>query len=222
MEGDLRIPSDGGAAAPEAHVYRRVDAGDRLHQGELLENVTEFVPARFEASKCVEVLPKSRPLAIVVTQDCDLETDWRKRQPANGGHLGQLSVLLCPAMEVTVEALAQHAPSKDFRRIFYNNKSERLHYLASAAREQDSAGIGHKPLLVDFRAVFSIEATELYRQVHASRRRFRLCTPWAEHLQVRLANYLCRVPLPLDHDVVSPPMPATVAATVGAKGSVTA
>jgi hypothetical protein len=189
-----------------SQIYRAVQAAERLYQGEIIEGVVEWSPVYGPENpdQVREAIPRLRKLAVVLTQDCDLAQDWTARTANARLETDLPCVLLCPVGGAD-QAMAESGISgKDRKKPICNNKNERYQYLAAATVADDGAGVGHEALLVDFKKLFTIRTVELYRQIRvgegeAARRRFRLDTPWAEHLQCRFAAYHARIGLPRDH-----------------------
>jgi hypothetical protein len=205
LAGELVQVDAPGSGPGVPAIYRAVENGSRLFQGELVERLIEFIP-KYRASapdEVEELAPRVRPLAVVVSQDCDLEQDWSRRQKDVRGESDLPCVLLCPALPAEQLRETQKLAS-DLWKPIRSNKNERYQYLAEVPAQRDQASEGHVALLVDFRSVFTLGTVEIYRQLRstateAPRRRFRLETPWAEHLQARYAYYVSRIALPLDH-----------------------
>lgn len=206
MAGDAAQATSAAPPPCEPGIYRAMRAGERLRQGEVLERVVEWVPYyKADARDDIDVIkPVSYGLALVVTQDCDLEQDWKQRSADPHVTTGLSSVLLCPLGKADDLRAAQSINSTLWGPI-RNNDSPRFQYLAEVPSASDGAGEGHPPMLVDFRSVFTVRTIELYRQLRGGagtlRRRFRLETPWVEHLQCRFAGYHARIGLPRDHFV---------------------
>jgi hypothetical protein len=142
---------------------------------------------------------------MVLSQDCDLEQNYRQRQQHVWSESDLPSILLCPAFPA--EELRQRLGSQKINSARWstirNNKDDRYAYLAEVSAGSDGAGTGHPAILMDLTSCFTVRTPEIYRQVRSSqaRPRCRLETPWREHLQLRFANYLARIGLPRDHFV---------------------
>jgi len=203
------LPEDTRAGCPPdvPEIYRPVRSGDRLFQGEFLERILEWVPKYDDAGadQVVGAEPRLQELAVILTQDCDLERDWRERQKSPHAVTDLRSLLVCPARPSDELRDGQKLPSRRWE-LVRQNKDERYAYLAEIPREVDGAGEGHAALLLDLTNYFTVRTVELYRQLRqtpaqAPRRRCRLETPWREHLQCRFAAYQARIGLPRDHFV---------------------
>lgn len=208
MAGDAAQAASAALPPSEPGIYRAVRAGERLYQGEILTRVVEWVPsyAAGAPNAVSTVSPMQYELAVVVTQDCDLAQDWSKRQSAPSEETDLTCVLLCRAvLAETAFSSEERFRGKDLQKPIRNNKNERYQYLAEVPTTADGAVQGHQAMLVDFKALFTVRTTELYRQLRVGEnpqpRRFRLETPWAEHLQCRFAGYHARIGLPRDHFV---------------------
>jgi len=176
------------------------DAGP-LRQGEILSDV---LVAQLDA-ECLR--PDAEPLieetihpyAVVLTQDCDLEWDFRYRRAADPGRLANKMVphiLLCQAD--TAERLRgdQNIKSDIWRRISQNS-DERYHVLPEVPAELDRLIQGIPALVLDFKRVFTVPTNELYYRLSSgSQRRCFLLPPFLQSLSSRFTYFLGRVPLP--------------------------
>lgn len=183
-------------------IYSHAAAAGRLHQGEILEGVREWVPAYTHDGSVEGARAKVHPLAIVMTQDCDLEQDWRTRErdPVAEGQL--MSVLFCQVVPETEIRARDGLNSKVWQQVRQNN-SDRYQYLDAIPV---SGGPSREPMVVDFKKYFSVRTAELYRQLRsevdpALQRRAILLTPWREHFQARFTSHLGRIGLPREHFV---------------------
>jgi hypothetical protein len=184
--------------------YAAVQVSERLYQGEIvagliqvrqtLETIGANGPPRLD-----EVL---HPFAIVMTQDCDLEQDFRLRSGACEGPLPMANILFCEAI-ATTDLKGKVPQGKDIWKRVIQNKDERYQCLESVPPHQDLMGVGIPCLGCDFKRYFSIPADEVYRRIELKqiRRRSKLITPYAEHLLSRFCIFQSPIPLPENHDV---------------------
>jgi hypothetical protein len=188
-------------APPNEPFYVKSIAGNRLWQGEILENLPQARLALVSVES-EELVVETNPHAfvIVLSQDCDLESDFRR--DASGGMILP-NVLFCDAFEA--EELRskvkdnENLASKDWR-LIKENKNERFQFLHAVKPEDDLKGAGLPELAIDFRLYFTVRTEEVYRRIdHGTVRRCRLSTPYVEHLADRFSHYLARVALPQDH-----------------------
>ncbi len=65
-------------------MYRPSTADGRVYQGEILQNVIQIKPSiesiQNNEEGVLEVFPMPHELVIVMSQDCDLEQDYKRRQ----------------------------------------------------------------------------------------------------------------------------------------------
>ncbi len=195
-------PTTGVTVAPAKQpFYVKSIAGDRLWQGEILENLPQarLTLASVENEELV-VETDSHLFVVVLSQDCDLESDFKEN--ASGGAVLP-NVLFCDVFEA--EQLRskvkdeQNLGSRDWR-LIKENKNERFQFLHAVKPEEDSKAGGLPELAIDFRLYFTVRTDEVYRRMgHSTGRRCRLSTPYVEHLADRFSYYLARVALPEDH-----------------------
>lgn len=181
-----------------ATIYVRSTAVGPLRQGEILTAVVQSVLTLASAgTDAPEIEPIEHPIAIVASQDCDLEQDFRARQDRKPPVLP--SVLLYEV--ILARTLLSSLPGSDVRRPVSNNKNERYHVLQGVPAAMDALDEGLSDLGIDFRRYFTIPTLELYKQLEltTAKRRCLLVSPYLEHFAIRAAVFQCRVALPADH-----------------------
>jgi hypothetical protein len=177
-------------------VYSRSTGGE-LRQGEILAGVIQIRQTLGTIGTAETTIDRvEHEFAIIVSQDCDLEQDFKKASKDNDRPLP--SVLLCQVMPAV--GLKGSVDKRTWDRILIN-KDERYQFLQRVQEHEDADGKGLPPLGVDFKRYFTVPTDELYRRIDLSesRRRSRLVTPYAEHLSARFFYYQSRVALPRDH-----------------------
>lgn len=178
-----------------------------LRQGEILTNLKQF-KLNIESFRSGKPLaePITHPFAIIVTQDCDCEQDYKLRKD------GVISAAIIPNIlfcEV-VEAESLRNRDKGSTRIDINskvweqvkiNKNERYHFLEAVPITQDLLGEGLQELALDFKRYFTIPTDEIYYRIEIgeAKRRCRLVSPYLEHLTSRFNYFQSRIALPEDH-----------------------
>ena len=188
-------------------IHEIAAADGPLRQGEILSNV--MLPQAVRVAnddpddRAVDLI--RREWAVVVSQDCDLDLDYKARFPADGVAIAEdkklAQVLLLWANTATA-ARGLIRGSDQWKRIRQNN-DVRYHVLQDAEPAVDAAGEGVPALTIDFKQYFTVATDELYLQLQRgeSRRRCRLSSPYLEHLSTRFAYYLARVAIPIDHQI---------------------
>lgn len=174
-----------------------------LRQGEVLSGLHRSTLSIEALAKGEIVVSRTiLDFAIIVTQDCDLDQDARKRQEGQGSDSPLLDVLLLEAFPVETFRSRLTPGSETWKRV-KQNKNERYHVLECAPAEIDPTGIELPHLGLDFKRYFSMPVEELYFRVKegTAQRRARLRTPYVEHLALRFAFFSCRVALPAEHTV---------------------
>lgn len=191
--------------------YARSEIDSPLRQGEIISNLIQTrLKAENHPPGELDIFDYERhPYLIVVTQDCDLEQDFKARHGDGKPHRLLPNVLLC--MVHTAEDLVHHPDqstifkSSTVRNNFLTNKDERYHFLQAVRPEEDARGEGLPELGVEFKSYLTIPIEELYWRItvaegsNRAQRRCRLVSPYLEHFTVRFHFYQTRVALPEDH-----------------------
>ena len=175
---------------------------DHLRQGEILEGVVEYRPVASSdsataTSRGVELIEKSHPLAIVVSQDCDLEWDHGARFRPNEVKADKLlqHVLFCDLYPEDEIRNRSDLKTDQFKRV-RQNQDERYHRFDEAG--VNPAGEVILELYADFKQVFSLPTEFAYALVSAGhvRRRGVLPSPYLQDFTHRLFGFLGRVAIP--------------------------
>lgn len=173
---------------------------NRLCQGDILRDVFWLEHVTEEAG-VIEVARIVFPLAIVLTQDCDLEQDHRFRSEARSTQDKWLmSVLMAPLynvehvyqgehlsqLDITMETVPKSGNTGKFLR---NNERPRYHYFEF----DDDVPI--VPSVIDFKHYFS--ATVIYlMKIKPTAYVCSVAPLFREDIAQRFAAYLARVGLP--------------------------
>jgi hypothetical protein len=183
--------------------YEAVPRDARLYQGEIVSGLIQAYQRLDTIGTNDQPVLQERmhPFAVVVTQDCDLEGDYRVRSEKSGKPSPLSNVLFCEAVEIS--QLKEQSPGKDVWKRVVQNKNERYQCLEDVPKEQDTLAQGIPALGTDFKRYFTISIDEVYKrlQLHGDSRRCRLITPYAEHFLSRFFYFQSRFALPEDHDV---------------------
>jgi hypothetical protein len=189
-----------------APIYEKsvADADCCLVQGEILSNLVE-VRINLASYKEPELRVDTtvHPLAIVLSQWCDLEQDYEARYRNPDAAKQNPTILFCQVCTAT--ELKNRAPrsSNIWDRIKQNN-DERYHFFQRVDSEFDAAGNGLEELGVDFKRFFAIPTDEAYYRIRESEAHRRCClrSPYLEHFCRRFANFISRIALPEPHKSV--------------------
>ena len=181
--------------------YRPAETGAEacLRQGEILTNLVRLVLS-------LESLTKQQPenikilhgFAVVLSQDCDLDQDFKARKGENKADKIIPSVLF--AEVYTAEELFGLVKSSEIWKRIKQNKDERYHFLQKVEPAGDALKEGLPELGIDFKRFFTIPTDEVYFRIATeAKRRCILGSPYLEHLSSRFGFYLSRVALPEEH-----------------------
>lgn len=182
----------------------RVKTGNtpRLRQGDVIREV-EYIESVSEMSGIIEVAKIVFPLAIVLTQDCDLAQDykfrWSKQQVKNEDKW-LLSVIMAPLYNLEHVYTGEHLQDLGMRMTpigrkgtpasrLLQNETPRYHYLEFPA----STPIA--PSVVDFKHYFTANVASLKK--HKPKNFVcQVSELYREDISQRFASYLSRIGLP--------------------------
>ena len=173
-----------------------------LRQGEMLTNLIQIhLDLQTIGLPEPRVTPRRHEYALVLSQDCDLDLDFKARGGTISPEKQSPSVLFC---EVITAQELRFGPGGMNSTIWSNvrtNKHERYQFLQKVDPAEDALGKRLPELGIDFKRYFTIPVDEVYHRIELgeAQRRCVLNSPYLEHLCCRFANYLSRVALPLDH-----------------------
>ncbi len=186
-------------------IYAASSIDEPLRQSEILSDVVQVILDHAQLGEYpaegsdISVRRIVHPLAIVVSQDCDLDREHKDR--AAGKPVQQLpNILLCEVNLATeIHDRQELRPTKFWERV-KNNKDERYQFLERLPSDCDAQQTGLPEMALDFKRCFSIPTLELYLQLKSqAKRRCRLVSPYVEHLSQRLFHFHARIGLPADH-----------------------
>jgi hypothetical protein len=186
------------AEAPQVYAC---SGSAELCQGEILSDLFQ-IHLEIEsvgATEGIRVSKRLHAFAIVMSQDCDLDLDFKARAGQAKEDKLLPNVLLCEVITAAELKASGGMNSQIWGRV-QRNKDERYQFLQNVEPAHDAAGQGVPEMGIDFKRYFTIPTEEVYAQLkNASKRRCRLLSPFLEHLSTRFAHYLCRVALPFEH-----------------------
>lgn len=165
---------------------------ERLFQGDVLRDV-DLVTGRRDGA----MEDFSLPYCIVMSQECDLEQDFKQRKEKSVDHdKNLLTILICPAYPDEQFFQGIHLSEKNMKsfnakeaeRLKGNDVFNRFHHLP----ELEGTIPG---LVVDFKHFFTVPRDLLYEQ-YRERYLVSLNELFRERLSQRFANYLSRIGLP--------------------------
>jgi hypothetical protein len=192
----------------ERAIYQASRQGSSLRQGEILTNVIQYNPVTHELSRDAEELPFERvihPYAIIITQDCDLDFDYKARFASETQESKLLnSILLCEisaAKEVRDIEDKKVLNSKEWDFV-KSHRHERFYFFEKTPPECEVEQEGLPELTADFKKIFGIDAATLYRQIELGiiKRRTVLASPYLEHFSRRYYSFHGRVALPFQYE----------------------
>ncbi len=173
-------------------------AEHRICQGDILNNI--IIREYFTASGSLEVEETKLPYCVVLTQDCDLEQDFKSRNKVDGDQDKYIqSVLICPAYLSEQLKDGNHLSEKEYRmqkinsnsmNTIKNNSNPRYHYL-----EQNNE-FQIPDLIIDFKHYFCISVTELKSFYEDKNYLATIGELFRENLSHRFAHYISRIGLP--------------------------
>ena len=136
--------------------------------------------------------------AILMTQDCDLDLDYKARRGQVGNDKILPDLLFCQALPADDLRGRQNIKSDIWRRIT-THTHERYQVLPTIPSDKDLLGDGVPSLGLDFKRFFTMPVDEIYRRIELdqTRRRCYLKSPYLEHLSNRFTHFQGRVAVPV-------------------------
>lgn len=173
-----------------------------LRQGEILSDLKQPIPrSAYHNSEEIMVDFIEHPYTIVVSQDCDLDWDYKARQEEGKASKLLPNILFCEVVSAQNLRNSDSINSDLWRRIRIN-KDERYQFLQTIPSEEDALRQGIPEFGIDFKRYFTLRTDDVYAALasNTAQRRSRLISPYLEHLSTRFAYYQFRVALPSDHE----------------------
>ena len=171
---------------------------NRVRQGDILKNISISLGFSIGDEKNVKQLYFDYNYGIVVSQDCDLLSDYRERKNPDKKQDKYLpTILICPVYLWEEFKLGQHFGdwsmktynSSEYKKLIKNDEYKRFHYLAGD--ENHSL----PELVVDFKHFLTVPRDTLYKK-HKKIYVTSLNELFREELSQRFASYLSRIGLP--------------------------
>jgi hypothetical protein len=157
--------------------------GPKLQQGDYLAKcLVPVLPGDFNPKSGVEIdLNLQERDLVVFTQSCDLEQSKAK------------FVALCPVYTLPqIEEANPKFKSGTEKEQIRRGRYEGLHMIAGFTGPQENKAT----LVVDFRELFSLPVSYLSAHADSLGERYRLQSPYLEHLAQSFARFFMRVGLP--------------------------
>lgn len=186
-------------------IYSISEVGKPLRQGEILSNLQQYnlVVSSIEDPQ-PKVAPKKHPWVIVLSQDCDLDQDFKQRfqqdtYPDKNFPLIP-NVLFCEVREATEIRSSPGMKSHIWKSIVGNNNF-RYEFMQKIPPDKDFMGLGIPELVIDFKSFFTLPTEEVYSFLgnEKIKRHSWLNSPYLEHLKSRFFFYQSRVGLEPGH-----------------------
>lgn len=191
-------------------IYRPSLFTEALRQGEILSDLKQLKPVSSSPednqNSTIRIREVIHPYCIVVSQDCDLDWDFRAREAHAGvSQEGKIlnSILLC---ETDLAETVRYDESrvkgrKDWDKISRNSINDRFHFFEKVIPKLDFQREGIPELTSDFKRVFAVDAAYLYYQIMSNqvKRRAILVSPYLEHFSSRFHYYHGRIALPFQY-----------------------
>jgi len=172
----------------------------RIHQGDIIKDV-EYIEWAVEKGDDIEVSKLLFPNVYILSQDCDLEQDYKNRnsKEENSQDKYLLSVLVAPVYNAEKVYAGQHmnelemnmspinknkTPGKNIQK----NTNPRYHYLEF----HDNSMV---PSVIDFKHYFSVN-TNYLRGIKKTNYFCTVSELFREDISLRFSNYLARIGLP--------------------------
>ena len=173
--------------------YRKTK-NSRFYQGDILKDL-DFVFG--DAARKTEKDRVQLEYAVILSQDCDIEHDFKNRKIGLDDDKNLKSLLVCPAYPIDKFALGTQIKewqmkvfnSREMDKMMNNTEYKRYHYLPSLIE------YSIPELVLDFKHFFTLPRDFLYKkrkQIYVAS----LNELFREELSQRFSNYLSRIGLP--------------------------
>lgn len=174
-------------------------AQPRISQGDIFRDVELIEDIRISGGDIV-ITRLQFPAVFVLTQDCDLESDydirWSGEQKATQDQQ-LISVLVAPVYNslhlfegshLEDLKLKMERQNSDRKKLIMQNQNQRYHYF-------DPGQAPLPPSVIDFKHYFSMSVTKL-KDLKDGHWVFKVAEIYREQICQRFANYLSRIGLP--------------------------
>ncbi|MBW4466068.1 MAG: hypothetical protein KME07_11595 [Pegethrix bostrychoides GSE-TBD4-15B] len=188
----------------ERAIYQASDKGSSLRQGEIVTGVVQYNPVIDEIPKELQELsftPIIHPYSIVITQDCDLDWDYKARGINNNPAKLLNSIVLCEIGTAESIRSTDGMNRKEWE-LVVAHRHERFYFFEKIPPECEVEQEGLPELTADFKKVLGMDASTLYRQIELGmvKRRAILASPYLEHFSRRYHSFHGRVALPFQYE----------------------
>lgn len=174
----------------------------RIQQGDIVKNV-EFIESIIEKSGNLKIAKINFPLVIVLTQDCDLQQDYKYRfmgKEGNNHDKFLFSVLVAPLynadhffagkhLELLNQSMQVINKARSQGTFVLNNENPRYHYI------EFPETIPIVSSVIDFKHYFSVNVNYLTKM---KKENFvcKISELYREQITQRFSNFLSRIGLP--------------------------
>jgi len=189
----------------ERAIYQASGQDSSLRQGEILTNVIQYNPVLSQDAEELTFERVIHPYAIIITQDCDLDFDYKARFVSETQVSKRLnSIILC---EIATAKEVRDIEDKNVMNrkewdLVKSHRHERFYFFEKTLPEYELEQEGLPELTADFKKIFGIDAATLYRQIELGivKRRTVLASPYLEHFSRRYYSFHGRVALPFQYE----------------------
>lgn len=190
---------------------RKTNADNRICQGDIYKDV-QYSYISEDNEDSIEIIEYTFPLAIVISQACDVDFMSRILE-ARSGSVNKFmpSILMCPIYDRTEAKSMNHIneafaeldlkkETEDKSPLFNSREGEIIdkdwHYRfhALTVKEVSSKKLLIENALIDFKHYFTVPATYLFK--HRENRLYHLESLFAEQITLKYSTYLSRVAIP--------------------------
>lgn len=179
---------------------------EQIHQGDVIRNfsyIQKIEPLDLDKNK-FKINMIEFPLVIVLTQECDLELDYKARKGLIMGYpypqdMMLMSALVSPIYNAEQVFIGNHLEEIDNRQMqtIHSGIEERIrisevprYYLLNFHPDENT-----NDLIIDFKHYFSVDVGTL-EELKANNFQFSILEPYREDISLKFANYLARIGLP--------------------------
>jgi hypothetical protein len=187
-----------------------------LKQGIIVSGLTELIPLNYDSflqaensdasPKTVKFKKVIHEYSIIVSQSCDLVSDYHARREENPSEQKIVDqVIVCNLFDASrIRADQSRAMNSAQWKFVEQNRHKRYYFFEQIRPDLDLLCSGMPEMVADFKKLFAVDTEFFYSQLTNNIAQFRsvLISPYLESFVSEYYNFQSRVALPEPHDSI--------------------